>query len=214
MSHMSIERLRVGPIGTNCYILCDPAARRAAVIDPGFEAGRVLAALRKTGCAADYVILTHGHADHMTEAGAVLRAAGAQLAVFEAELPLLRDPAANLYYSFSGGAFTPLCPQVLLPDGGALRVGDLTVKALHTPGHTAGSCVLLCGGVMFAGDTLFREGAGRTDMPTGSAADLCRSLRRLAALPGDWRVLPGHGPETTLAHERAFNPFLAGGDFA
>lgn len=209
MNPMTVQTLQVGPIATNCYILCDPAVHRAAVIDPGFEAQRVLAALRDTGCTADYVILTHGHADHMTEAGRVLRSTGAKLAVFEGELPLLRDPQANLYHSFSDGPFVPLEPQALLPDGGTLQVGSLTVRVLHTPGHTAGSCVLLCGDTLFAGDTLFYESAGRTDMPTGSVTDLVRSLRRLAALPGDYKVLPGHGPATTLGHERRFNPFMA-----
>lgn len=211
---LDIRRLLVGPIATNCYILCDPESGKAAVIDPGFEAPRILAELKATGCRAACILLTHGHADHMSAAGEVQAATGAPLAVFEGELPLLADPVANLHNSFSGTPFVPLTPQVRFPDGGILRVGGLTLRALHTPGHTAGSCVLLCGHTMFAGDTLFCEGAGRTDLPTGSAADMARSLRRLAALEGDYRVLPGHGPATTLAHERRCNPFMAAGGFS
>lgn len=213
-NEFDIRRLPVGPIATNCYILCDRETGKAAVIDPGFEAPRILAELRETGCRAVYIVLTHGHADHMSAAGEVRAATGAPLAVYEGELPLLADPAANLHDSFSGAPFVPLKPEVRFPDGGTLRVGGLTLRALHTPGHTAGSCVLLCGRTMFAGDTLFYEGAGRTDMPTGSAADMARSLRRLAALEGDYRVLPGHGPATTLAHERQSNPFMTAGGFS
>ena len=209
MNQQSVKCLQVGPIATNCYILCDRESSRAAVIDPGFEAERILSALRETGCAAGCILLTHGHADHMSAARAVQAATAAPLAVCERELPLLRDPVANLHRSFSEAPFTPPQPQILLPDGGTVQVGRLTFRALCTPGHTAGSCVLLCGDILFSGDTLFREGAGRTDLPTGSAADMARSLRRLAALPGDRRVLPGHGPATTLAHERQANPFLA-----
>lgn len=213
-NELYIRRLPVGPIATNCYILCDREIGKAAVIDPGFEAPRILAELKETGCRAEYIVLTHGHADHMSAAGEVQAATGAPLAAYEGELPLLRDPAANLHRSFSGAPFVPLTPAVLLPDGGTLRVGGLTLRVLHTPGHTAGSCVLLCGRTMFAGDTLFYEGAGRTDLPTGSAADMTRSLRRLAALEGDWQVLPGHGPVTTLDHERQCNPFMAAGGYS
>lgn len=212
---MFIKCLTVGPIGTNCYIACDRTTDRAVVIDPGSEAARVTAALAETGCKADYVVLTHGHADHMGAAREVLAATGAKLALLADELPLLNGPQ-NLWGDiYSGAEFKPLSPDILLHDGDTVALGALQLKALHTPGHTAGSCCLLAPDALFSGDTLFSGGAGRTDLPTGSSSDLLRSLRRLFALEGDLQVFPGHGAFTTLARERAENPYagaLSGGE--
>ena len=209
---MFIKCLTVGPIDTNCYILCDKVENKAVVIDPGFDARRIVSALGDTQCRAVYVILTHGHGDHMSAAAEVLEKTGAALAVFGGELPLLADPVQNLYYEFNKTPFLPLSPHKVLVDGDTLTVGKLEIKVMHTPGHTAGSCCLICQDTIFSGDTLFLESAGRTDMPTGSPEDLRRSLERLAALEGEYQVLPGHGGFTTLSHERQHNPFLRPGE--
>lgn len=206
---MFIKCLKVGQIETNCYILSDRVSGIAAVIDPGAEAGRILAALRETQCEAKIVLLTHGHFDHITAVPEVIAATGASLAVCGRELALLNDPQRNLTATFSqaASAQTPFTPDRLLHDGDTVEVGSLTLTVIETPGHTPGSCCFLCQDMLFSGDTLFHDGAGRTDFPGGDVEALRQSIARLAALPGDYQVLPGHGEFTTLAHERLVNPF-------
>lgn len=204
---MFIKCLKVGPIETNCYIACDTVLNKAAIIDPGAEAERIISAFNDTGCSADYVILTHGHADHMSAVREVMQGTQAKLAVYADELPLLRDPEKNLFGSISRDqSFEPLEPEILLHDGDTLTLGSIQIKVLHTPGHTAGSCCLLAQDTLFSGDTLFKLSSGRTDLPTGSSEDMNNSLDRLFGLEGDLKVLPGHGDFTTLDFERKHNP--------
>jgi glyoxylase-like metal-dependent hydrolase (beta-lactamase superfamily II) len=204
---MFIKCLTVGQIETNCYIACDKVTNRAAIIDPGADAPRIITALNETGCEADYVILTHGHADHISAAHEVLRATGAKLAVFADELVLLNDPDKNLYYSMNIQTFEPFKPEVLMHNGDTLPFGSIFLKVMHTPGHTQGSCCLIGQDALFSGDTLFRGNAGRTDLPTGSSFELDKSIARLLALDSDLQVLPGHGEFTTLEYERRHNPY-------
>lgn len=206
---MFIKCLKVGPFATNCYIACDTVENRAIIVDPGFDAQRIVPALEETGCTADYVVLTHGHADHMSAAHEVLEKTGARLAVFADELDLLNDPARNCHGSFSEEPFRPFSPDLFLHDGELLRFGSTELRTMHTPGHTHGSCCLIGKDSMFSGDTLFYEDAGRTDLATGSDAELEASLKRIFSLEGDLQVLPGHGDFTTLAHEREHNPLSA-----
>lgn len=204
---MFIKCLKVGPIETNCYIACDTVSNRAVIIDPGADSARIISAFSETGCTADYVILTHGHADHMSAVREVLQSTQAKLAVFADELPLLKDPEKNLYNMITKGQFEPLEPEILLHDGDTLTLGSIQIKVLHTPGHTAGSCCLLTQDTLFSGDTLFKESSGRTDLPTGSGEDIKKSLERIFKLEGDLKVLPGHGDFTTLDFERKNNPY-------
>lgn len=205
---MFIKCLKVGPIETNCYIACDTVSGKAAVIDPGADAPRIISALSDTGCTADYVILTHGHADHMSAVREVMQGTQAKLAVYADELPLLKDPEKNLFGSISRDqAFEALEPEILLHDGDTLTLGSIQIKVLHTPGHTAGSCSLIAQDMLFSGDTLFKLSSGRTDLPTGSSSDMKNSLDRLFGLEGDLKVLPGHGDFTTLDFERQHNPY-------
>lgn len=209
---MKIVTLEVGYLPTNCYILCDDATGKAAVIDPGFESGRVLDALQETGCTAQYLILTHGHFDHATEAWRVLEATGAKLVADAAEEKLLADPLLSLYDSPMcpvSGDFHPLAADIWVSDGDTLPLGSLTLAFLHTPGHTGGCCCIRCGDAVFTGDTIFRRCVGRTDMPTGSTSDILRSARRIAQLPGDYTLYPGHGEKTTLAYERENNFYMS-----
>jgi glyoxylase-like metal-dependent hydrolase (beta-lactamase superfamily II) len=205
---MFIKCLKVGSIETNCYIACDKVSNRAAVIDPGAEAARITAALEETGCTADYVILTHGHADHMSAAKEVVRNTGAKLAVFADELPLLNDPQKSMSAVINPTQdFETFNPDIMLRDGDTLTLGSIQLKALYTPGHTSGSCCIIAQDTLFSGDTLFRRSAGRTDLPTGNTSQLMESLKRLFSLDGDLKVLPGHGEFSTLEFERLNNPF-------
>ncbi len=194
---MKISTTQVGPIGTNCYIRED--ARQAAVIDPGGDASRLLAALE--GAEVRYILLTHGHYDH-TGAAAALAAAFPQAAVYIHE----KD-----YRDVDPGLFplrTELSSVNFYGEGDRLTLGGLELQVLHTPGHSEGSVTLRCGDVLFCGDTLFAGSCGRTDLPGGDTAKILASLRRLGELEGDLRVLPGHMEGSTLGRERQVNPYL------
>lgn len=194
---MNIKAMQVGPIGTNCYLLED--ARQAAVIDPGGDASRLLAALE--GAEVRYILLTHGHYDH-TGAAAALAAAFPQAAVYIHE----KD-----YRDVDPGLFplrTELSSVNFYGEGDRLTLGGLELQVLHTPGHSEGSVTLRCGDALFCGDTLFAGSCGRTDLPGGDTAKILASLRRLGELEGDLRVLPGHMEGSTLGRERQVNPYL------
>lgn len=205
---MFIKCLNVGQIETNCYIACDKVENRAVIIDPGADAHRIIAALEETGCTADYLLLTHGHADHMLAAHEVQKSTGAKLAVFAGELEFLNDTQQNVYRMVSSEPFEPFKPDLLLKDGESLTFGGTELTVLHTPGHTHGSCCFISKDSMFSGDTLFHKSYGRTDLPTGNIGELGSSLKRIFALEGDLQVLPGHGEFTTLDYERENNPFF------
>ncbi len=196
---MNIKTMQVGPIGTNCYLLEDESTRQAAVIDPGGDAPRLLAALK--GLDVRRILLTHGHYDH-TGAAAELAAALPQAEVYIHE----RD-----YRDVDPGLFplrTQLSAVNFYGEGDRLPLGELTLEVLHTPGHSQGSVTLRCGDVLFCGDTLFAGSCGRTDFPGGDTAKILASLRRLGELEGNLQVLPGHMESSTLDRERQVNPYL------
>ena len=198
---MKIKTLCVGPIGTNCYILCDEAAGVCAVIDPGGDADRVVAAVAETGCTPRAIFLTHGHYDH-TGAVAALRKVWPEIPVYLNR----RDRCGDDPYMAQ--LFPPVPGALDYDEGDALPLGGLTVEVLATPGHSEGSVTLRCGGVLFCGDTLFAGSCGRTDFPGGSTWKILDSLGRLGRLEGDPAVYPGHMESSTLDRERRSNPFM------
>lgn len=193
---MKITSLTVGSIGTNCYIVYDETSKSAAVIDPSDEASLVLARIEALGLKVRAILLTHGHFDHGGDVSRVVKATGAPVWVHPADGALPSWLTHGLQYTDT------------YEDGDAVDVDGLRFTVLHTPGHTPGSVCLLCGDKLFSGDTLFAGSCGRTDLPGGNSADMFRSLRRLAELPGDYEVLPGHGDPTTLSEERACNYYM------
>ena len=196
---MNIKTMQVGPIGTNCYLLEDESTRQAAVIDPGGDAPRLLAALK--GLDVRRILLTHGHYDH-TGAAAELASALPQAEVYIHE----RD-----YRDVDPGLFplrTQLSAVNFYGEGDRLPLGELTLEVLHTPGHSQGSVTLRCGDVLFCGDTLFAGSCGRTDFPGGDTAKILPPRRRLGELEGTLQVLPGHMESSTLDRERQVNPYL------
>ena len=198
---MDIKTLQVGPIGTNCYLLCDEAEKLCAVIDPGGDADRVAAAVRDSGCAPCAILLTHGHYDHT---GAV-----AELAEKWPGVPVYlnhRDQCGDDAYLRQ--LFPPVLRANDYGEGDTIQVGSLTLKVLATPGHSEGSVTLRCGDVLFCGDTLFAGSCGRTDFPGGSVKNMMESLKRLGELEGDLVVYPGHMEDSTLDRERSWNPYL------
>ena len=204
---MQIIRLPVGMLQANCYLVAE-AGGDAVVIDPGAEAERIIEAVRSRDLKVKHILLTHVHFDHMQAAADVAAATGADILAPEGDWPALTDPQLSLCHMMPGGGSQTLSAAGKLRDGEVVEAGKLRLTVLHTPGHTPGSCCFLCGDVLFTGDTLFRGSVGRTDFPGGSYDALKRSLDRLAALPGDYTLLPGHDDATTLAEERAGNPYL------
>ena len=198
---MDIKTLQVGPIGTNCYLLCDETEKLCAVIDPGGDADRVAAAVEGSGCAPCAILLTHGHYDHT---GGV-----AELAEKWPNVPVYlnhRDQCGEDAYLRQ--LFPPLPCARDYGERDTIQVGGLTLKVLATPGHSEGSVTLRCGDVLFCGDTLFAGSCGRTDFPGGSVKKMMESLKRLGGLEGDLMVYPGHMEDSTLDRERSWNPYL------
>lgn len=204
---MHVLCLPVGELDTNCYLIWDEE-KRAAIIDPGGEADRILEAVRREGLAVEAVLLTHVHFDHMLAVPAILQETGAQLLVPEADVPALADDTRSLLTWLHPRPSLGLSPDRLLREGDIVSVGSLSLRVLHTPGHTPGSSCYLCGEALFSGDLLFAGSVGRTDFPGGDPGSMRRSLALVAALAGDRQVYPGHGPETTLEQERWENPYL------
>ena len=198
---MNIKVLQVGPIGTNCYILCDEAEKLCAVIDPGGDASRVAAAVAKTGCAPCAILLTHGHYVH-TGGVADLQAQWPEVPTYLSR----RDQGAGDSYMLQ--LFPPVANAKDYDEGDTVRVGSLTLEVLATPGHSEGSVTLRCGDVLFCGDTLFAGSCGRTDFPGGSMKKIMASLKRLGELEGNLTVYPGHMEDSTLDQERSWNPYL------
>ena len=204
---MLIKTITVGAYETNCYIVADEKTLECAVIDPGSDASTILDYLEETHLRCRFVILTHGHFDHTGAVNDVLAETDATLMMHKADVGV--SVGGDFY------RFVPPADTKYFSDGDVICVGALSFTVIETPGHTPGSVTLRCAEagsdevVYFTGDTLFRDSCGRTDFPGSSTEDILRSLKRLAELPGDGEVYPGHGFSSTLGRERQFNYFMA-----
>ncbi|MDE3127933.1 MAG: MBL fold metallo-hydrolase [Gemmatimonadota bacterium] len=199
----------VGPFQENCYLVVDPDARRAVLVDPGDEPERLLAMIARAGVPLDAIWLTHAHLDHVGAINAVRRVHPVPVWLHPADRPLY-DRAAEVAAMYGLPFDQPEPPDRELAEGDRLTVGGLRFDVLHTPGHAPGHVVFLGHGLMLGGDLLFRGSVGRTDLPFSSGADMDASLARLGGLAPDTIVHPGHGPATTIGEELATNPFLNG----
>ena len=194
---MELIHLNVGRLQTNCYIVWHEGSTCCAVIDPGEEADRILRTVQSKGLSIEAILLTHGHFDHVGAVKDLHNQTGCKVYMNMKELALpesLTD--GTLLYTHNYNA------------DDTVTAGGINFSVMETPGHSEGSVCLLCGDVIFSGDTLFAGTCGRTDLPTGSWSRIVESLKRLAQLPGDYTVYPGHGPATTMADERADNPYM------
>ena len=203
---MKIMQLCVGMIATNCYIVYDENTREAAVIDPGDNARSILKAVEQEKLTVKYVMLTHAHFDHIGAMEPLRKEYSIKVYAGEKEKEVLNNPAINL--TGMVGAQKSFEADVYLKDGEELTIGDMTFKTIFTPGHTCGSVCYIVDDVMVAGDTLFMGSCGRTDFPTGDWGKMNESLQMLKNLEGDYKVLSGHGPATTLERERKTNMFM------
>lgn len=207
-----LQGLALGPFETNCYVYAPASAAGGCwIIDAGLGPEPLIEAVREAGLRPEKLILTHAHLDHIAGVDAVTAAfPGVELMIHEAEREWLTDPDLNL----SGGYGFPItCRPAdrLLRDGDELTIGDEVWRVLHTPGHSPGGITLYSAakGLALVGDTLFAGSIGRTDFPGSDFETLARSIReRLYTLPDETRVLPGHGPETSVGREKRSNPFV------
>jgi len=200
----------VGPLQSNSYLLADEVTREAALFDPGMESEPVADVLARERLTVTAIINTHGHFDHVFGNAYFKAKTGAPLLMHRADLDLVkRLEEQSLYFGFRATPSPP--PDRFLEEGDEVRVGGIRLRVLHTPGHSPGGICLVTDGTAFVGDTLFAGSIGRTDLPGGSAETLLTSIReKLLTLPDDTVIYPGHGPATTIGHERRHNPFLTG----
>ena len=206
---MIVRQLTVGPLEENCYLVADETARRGVLIDPGDEPDRLLAAVREAGVTLDAIWLTHAHMDHVGGIAGIRRVIPAPIHLHPLDRALY-DRAAQQGAAYGLTIEQPPPPDVALAHDSVLRVGALEFSVMHTPGHAPGLVVIHGNGVAFVGDLLFAGSIGRTDLPLSSPQAMSRSLERVARLPAETVIYPGHGPATTLAAELATNPFLNG----
>ncbi len=206
---MKVEAFVVGPFQENCYLLADEASGQAVLIDPGDDGERLLDAVREAGCTLTAIWLTHAHLDHVGGIAAIRREVDVPIYLHPDDLPVydFAPRAAAMYgVPFELGPR----PDRTLAEGDVLEVGALAFQVWHMPGHAPGHVIFHGHGVAFGGDVLFAGSVGRTDLPLSDGVAFQRTLARMSTLPGDTVVLPGHGPETTIADELAGNPFLTG----
>lgn len=205
---MQIERLVVGPLQVNCYVVYDDRTRDAIVIDPGDDGRDILDLVRQRDLAVRYVVNTHAHFDHVGANKVLKDATGAELLIHEADDKLLGGTASQARMF---GMTAPSSPKAdrYVKHGDVLRIGNLSLTVLHTPGHSLGGISLVGEGVVFTGDSLFAGSIGRTDFPGGDLMTLITAIKQnLMTLPDDTVVLSGHGPQSTIGEERRENPFL------
>jgi hydroxyacylglutathione hydrolase len=210
---MIVETFPVGPLHCNCTILGDPVTRDAVVVDPGENIPDILSRLTRHGLTLRQILITHAHIDHVGGALALKKITGAPILMNQEDLGLLG------MMEVQAGWLGVQTPEVAPPDGSAengmiVGLANYPAEVIHTPGHTPGSICLHIASrqLLLAGDTLFAGSIGRTDLPGGDGRKILRSLRdRLLVLSDEVRVVPGHGPGTTIGEERHSNPFLQPG---
>jgi hydroxyacylglutathione hydrolase len=203
---MRYKTVIVGGLETNCYLVYCETTRECAVVDPGAEHERIFLAIAEDELKPVLLVNTHGHVDHTGANRDVKEHFGIPIAIHAGDGPMLGKIQQLELSLFLGAKDSPPADR-MLKDGDVVRIGNGELRVLHTPGHSPGSVSLLADGFLLSGDTLFMEGVGRTDLPGGSRQQLVRSLReKLMTLPDETLVLPGHGPHTTIGHERENNP--------
>ncbi|MFP5214184.1 MAG: MBL fold metallo-hydrolase [Acidobacteriota bacterium] len=208
---MIIERFVVGMLQTNCYLLGDPQARKAVVIDPGGDAARLASRIQELGLDLAAIVNTHAHFDHVMDAWSLKGKLGGEIYLHEKDQALLQDRMVGMGAMFSEGKAPKVRIDRSMKEGDVLEFGAIRMTVLETPGHTPGHVSLHVpdARVIFVGDLIFAGSIGRTDFPGGSYDHLLRSVReKIFTLDGATVVYPGHGPETTVEREKRTNPFF------
>ena len=194
---IQIHTMPLGSYQTNCYLIYEEGSQSCVVIDPGYESQQILLEAKRLGKTIEAILLTHGHFDHVGAVRQIAADTDCSVYVCADELTIpARLSAGPIYHTHTYG------------EGDVLNLAGLSLKVMHTPGHSVGSVCLVCQNHIFSGDTLFAGTCGRTDLPGGSWTQIVASLKRLSAIRGDYQVHPGHGESTTLEEERQFNPYM------
>lgn len=207
---MEVIKKSLGQMGTNCYLIWDESTREAAVIDPGFEDQQVSDIINEKKLNVKYILLTHGHFDHLGGVNQIKQLTGAKVLIHENDADCLLDPKRNL--SVLAGMSMVLEPaDGFLRENETITLGTSVIRVIHTPGHSKGGICLLADKQLFAGDTLFNTSIGRTDFADGDLNELLNGIEsKLFILDNETTVLPGHGENTTIGYEKMNNPFLKG----
>lgn len=206
---MLVKCLAVGPMLANCYLVWCEETKEALVIDPGGEGGRILAEIKRKQLQVKYIVNTHGHVDHIAANREVKEGTGGKILIHAEDAPLLTSPNLN-FSMYMGIPVKGPTAEVLLCEGEEIILGSrVELAVIHTPGHTRGGICLKADDAIFTGDTLFAGSIGRTDFPGGSYQELLDSIKnKILCCDDDCIVYPGHGPPSTVGHERTYNPFL------
>jgi hydroxyacylglutathione hydrolase len=205
---IEINTVTVGPFATNCYLISDPDTSEAVFIDPGAETKRLINKVNELNLDLKFIIVTHCHIDHIADSILIQEYFNVPFYIHEEELPLLeslQEQAFSLGLNYSG------IPKDVsfIKEGNKIRLGKLSAKILHTPGHSPGGISVLFDGHVFVGDLLFKDSIGRSDLYKGNFNQIMHSIKtKLLALDDNTKVYPGHGPATTIGRERKKNPFL------
>ncbi|MEN2974010.1 MAG: MBL fold metallo-hydrolase [Candidatus Caldarchaeales archaeon] len=204
-----VERILVGPLMSNSYLVFDPVYREGVLVDAGDEAEKILKSIDRNRIEVKAIYATHGHFDHVMAVRELKEYLGCKFYIHRDDVPILNRSVIDYKEIVGGEVDEPPRPDGYVEDGYMINIGSNKIKTLHTPGHTAGSVSYVLDEAVFTGDTLFAGGIGRHDLPGGSLEILLKSLReKILTLPDDYSVYPGHGPSTTIGVEKLYNPFI------
>lgn len=205
---MKIYRLEVGMLATNCYIAVNEELKEGVIVDPGGDADKILAAVDKLGIIVKAIFITHGHSDHIMALNEVRKATGAPVYISSEDADMLTRAERNLSIYITNG-LECAAAEKNFQDGDVVEAAGMMFKVYATPGHTKGGVCLQVEDTVFCGDTVFCESIGRTDLPGGSYKEILQSIKnKILVLDDETKLLPGHGPATTVGWERRRNPFL------
>ncbi|MBT3312639.1 MAG: MBL fold metallo-hydrolase [Desulfobacterales bacterium] len=211
LNQLQIKQIYLSNMSTFCYLIGDDTTKTCALIDPAFQTNMLQKEIEKKGFTLTHVINTHNHPDHTSGNASLIASTGAKLYIHSIDGKKLGKFLHGAFSRIFGGKGSPEA-DVLLEDGDDINIGEITIKVIHTPGHTPGSICLYIKGNVFTGDTLFVESMGRTDLPGGSHKTLIESIHeKIYSLPDETIIWPGHdygpSPKSTVGQEKKNNPF-------
>lgn len=205
---MILKRMPLGIYAANCYLVGCEETKEAMVIDPGGEPEEILRRAKELGFSIKIILLTHAHGDHIGGLTYLKREIGCPIIIHKNEEIMLLDSKLNLSANMSIDDIM-MKPDKLVEDGDIIKIGNLEALIIHTPGHTQGSISIKIKDSIITGDTLFKGSIGRTDLFGGSYEDIISSIKnKILIFPDETFVYPGHGPHTTVGHERVYNPYV------